>query len=58
MYLDQDFVAEAAFFPPTNTAAPLLPTGTPTPTPLPTIVPTVPRVHYETIGESGKITLW
>jgi bacteriorhodopsin len=58
MYIDQDFVAGAGLFPPTSTAAPLLPTGAPTPTPLPTVVPTIPTVHFETIGDAGKITLW
>jgi hypothetical protein len=58
MYIDQDFVAEATLFPPTTTRPALLPTANPSPTPLPTIVPTIPKVHFETIGDPGKVTLW
>ncbi|KAI1876762.1 uncharacterized protein JN550_000834 [Neoarthrinium moseri] len=48
MYLDHNIVEEV-----------LRKTTTiPTPTPLPTVVPTVPEVHYETLHDTGKRTLW
>lgn len=42
----------------TATSSLLVPTTTPTPSvsPIPTVVPNVPT--YETIGQSGKNTLW
>ncbi|KAI0132833.1 bacteriorhodopsin [Xylariales sp. AK1849] len=51
MYLDQGAIVEA--FKPTRT-----PIIQPSPTALPTVVPTVPDVFHETIGETGRATLW
>ncbi|KAH8680738.1 bacteriorhodopsin [Xylariales sp. PMI_506] len=47
MFLDPTFVMD---FPVSKTI--------PTPTPLPTVIPDIPRVHLETLGHSGRTTLW
>jgi len=54
MILDQDFVAAML----TQELPVPTSTGQPSPTALPTVVPTIPTHHFETLGHTGRTTLW